>query len=268
MSVQATTWVWEQRRWSGNTLLIMLAIADAANREGNGSCQSNTTLSAMTGASRATVYRILGRLEAEGWIIRAGKSSKYGTVMWELPIGVGPVEALEDDRFEGSQVETEGGSHSETLSHGETEGVSQVRPNPKELTPLPVAETQVGETPTRATGARVVIDPETHPSRAITAQWQPRQHFARYLMHLYPGIDHAECTRRFVAHHISRQDTSRSWEAGLNLWMSQDYERWREQQGTDDLGVPRGQRPSRNRALQPGDEGYFDPSDYIPSQQV
>lgn len=254
MSVQATTWVWEQQRWTGNVLLVALAIADAANREGNGSCQSATTIAKMIGAHRATVFRAIKRLEADGALVREGVSQKYGTVIWSMPIGLGetPVEEV-----------PEGGSHIATGRTSATAPVAPVRHNPS-LTPVSsvVDTTSEGSRVERATGALVnPPEPDTHPSRPLSSSWQPRPVWARWLLRKYPGIDVQECARRFVLFHVSKQDTSRSWEAALEVWVSHDYERWREQQGTDDLGVPKGQRKSRSAAAQPGDADYVSPEE-------
>jgi hypothetical protein len=113
----------------------------------------------------------------------------------------------------------------------------------------------------RATGALVTVEPVTHPSRPVASDWQPRPVWARWLMRKYPGIDVRESARRFVMHHVSKQDTSRSWEAALEVWVSQDHAKWMDQQGTDDLGVPRAQRGRTVRPAQPGDPDYVDPAE-------
>lgn len=259
MSVQATTWVWEQRRWTGNVLLVALAIADAANREGNGSCQSAGTIGAMIGAHRATVFRAIKRLEADGALVREGVHPKYGTVIWSMPLGLG------DTPSEGSQSATgEGVANCDGGRTSATDPVAPVRHNPIS-TPVPsvVDTTSEGARVERATGVSSVPPPEpdVHPSRSIPANWQPRGIWARYLMRKYPGIDVRESARRFTLHHVGRQDTSRSWEAALEVWVSHDHERWMEQQGTDDLGVPKGQRGRKITAAQPGDPDYVSPEE-------
>ncbi len=100
-------------------------------------------------------------------------------------------------------------------------------------------------------------EPEQHPSRQIKADWIPGSLFRSNLRVLYPEVDLAQSHRRFVDHHLSRQSTSRSWEAEFRKWVSSDSERILERRGgTDDMGVPRTQRkgqaanPEADRAQQ------------------
>ena len=85
MSVQATTWVWEDSSSKGTDRLVLLAIADAANREGEESCQSATTLAEMAQVSERTVWRSLSSLTALGELERTGESAKYKTAIYRLP---------------------------------------------------------------------------------------------------------------------------------------------------------------------------------------
>lgn len=87
------------------------------------------------------------------------------------------------------------------------------------------------------------LAPEEHPSRAISPEWLPRPAFRANLRVLYPEVDLRESYRRFVDFHLSRKDTSRSWEASFRAWVSRDHAQIMERRGgTDDLGVPRTQR--------------------------
>ena len=70
MSVQATSWVYEYSTATGADRLVLLAIADAANKEGRNSCQSAATLAKMSAASERTVWRCIARLEAAGEIVK------------------------------------------------------------------------------------------------------------------------------------------------------------------------------------------------------
>lgn len=85
MSVQATTWVYERSKATGADRLVLLAIADAANKEGRNSCQSAATLAKMSAASERTVWRCIARLEAAGEIIKAGFHGTYKTSIYDLP---------------------------------------------------------------------------------------------------------------------------------------------------------------------------------------
>lgn len=154
MSVQATTWVWEQQRWKGNQLLILLAIADAANREGKGSCQGVRTIAAMAGCSRATAFDVLRALEQEGTLRRAGTHPTYGTVIWELPIGL-----AEPDEGCGNRT-PEGGPETGRGPETGPGGVQKTDPggsNPPDPTqvPTPAAE----DVSASVTGPRASTEP-------------------------------------------------------------------------------------------------------------
>ena len=57
MSVQATTWVWSHSRAEGTARLVLLAIADAANREGERAWISANTLASMCRIGHRTAQR-------------------------------------------------------------------------------------------------------------------------------------------------------------------------------------------------------------------
>lgn len=99
MSVQATTWAWEHSTAKGNDLLVLLAVADAANAQGGRSCQSAATVSSMTRLSERTVQRVLQRLVESGELVVDGRDRRYQTNVYSMP-GVaagGPVTLRQDD---------------------------------------------------------------------------------------------------------------------------------------------------------------------------
>lgn len=213
------------------------------------------------GVSRATVQRYLYGLRDLGLVqiitqrTRSGRRNTYRLV---------------GDRFGNASVQVSGGGITSEATPPAEEGggitsdamggitgdarTTSSRTTSPEHT---ISEVLVSETPAAAT-----VEPDTHPSRPIPGNWQPRPAWARRLMAEYPGLDVRESCSRFVMFHVAKQDTSRSWEAALRLWVSQDHERWRERQGTDDLGVPMGQRTSSHTAPQPGDPDYVDPDSF------
>lgn len=66
MSVKASTWAWEQPI-NGNAKLVLLALADHANDEGD--CWPGVkTISLKTGFSESTVRRLISRLVDEGYL--------------------------------------------------------------------------------------------------------------------------------------------------------------------------------------------------------
>lgn len=62
MSVQATTWVWEHSESTGNSRLVLLAVADAADAHGGNSWPSQDTLASMARVSVRTVRRLVADL--------------------------------------------------------------------------------------------------------------------------------------------------------------------------------------------------------------
>lgn len=86
MSVQATTWVWEHSKSRGPDRIVLLAIADAANREGGYSCQSIATLVKMSGVSESTVHRSIKALLESGELVHEGASARYRTNVYSLPM--------------------------------------------------------------------------------------------------------------------------------------------------------------------------------------
>lgn len=94
MSVQATTWAWEHSRAEGNARLVLLAIADAANKQGARSYQSAATIADMCRLSSRTVQRQLAALVESGEAQIEERKGAHGTNSYRLP-GVlvgGPIE--------------------------------------------------------------------------------------------------------------------------------------------------------------------------------
>lgn len=250
MSVQATTWVWEYAESTGNELLVLLAIADAANREGENSCQSLPTLAGMARVGRSTAARHVAELKDRGLIEKTGVHGRYKTSIYRLP-----------------HMATRPGSETSQIGTGpaaETPPVPPVRPNPKELTP----EQETSNSGEVELGAPVNgIAPFQHPARAIDPHWTPRRVFAQYLADRYRHVTIAEALTRFRNHQLARQATSRSWEALFENWVSSDEQRTVAMlySGTDDRGIPVTQSGKSivPPPLQPGDEGYFNPHDPV-----
>lgn len=85
MSVQATNWVWEHSTSKGNSRLVLLAIADAANREGKKSWQSAATIADMCKISSRTVQRCIAELLESGELQKDGVMGEFHTNVYSLP---------------------------------------------------------------------------------------------------------------------------------------------------------------------------------------
>jgi len=82
-------WVWEHSSAKGSELLLLLAIADAADDQGRNAFPSISTLAAKTRMSRRTVQRLVVKLEDDGHLIlrRAGgrRANTYEVVLGRPP---------------------------------------------------------------------------------------------------------------------------------------------------------------------------------------
>jgi hypothetical protein len=192
-----------------------------------------------TGISLRTIERKVGWLREEGYVT-AERTARFDATLTyridhaKVASSIPPNAGLDPAKVAGSEPAKVAGSSTKkertTTSAGTTEVVT-----PRE-------------------------QPDTHPSRPIETDWMPSRPFIAHLRREYPRVDLRESCNRFVMHHISRKDTSRSWEAQFAVWVSQDAERMKDREGgTDEFGNPRNQRKTSTvRDLQPGDPGYVD----------
>jgi len=85
MSIRVMNWVWEHSTAKGSELLLLLAIADAADDQGRNAFPSIGTLAAKTRMCRRTVQRLVVKLEDDGHLIlrRAGgrRANTYEVVL-------------------------------------------------------------------------------------------------------------------------------------------------------------------------------------------
>jgi DNA-binding MarR family transcriptional regulator len=80
-------WVWENSPAKGTELLLLLAIADAADDQGGNAFPSVNTLARKTRMSRRTVQRLVGQLESEGLITvrqAGGRDSNRYTILMTI----------------------------------------------------------------------------------------------------------------------------------------------------------------------------------------
>src|SRR6266540_4691977 len=89
VSIRVMNWVWEHSTAKGSELLLLLAIADAADDHGRNAFPSISTLAAKTRMSRRTVQRLVVKLEDDGHLIlqRAGgcRANTYEVVLGRPP---------------------------------------------------------------------------------------------------------------------------------------------------------------------------------------
>ena len=76
MSIRVMNEVWESRKFEGNQLLLLLALADFASDDGGNVFPSVEKMAEKTRASRRTVQRNLRKLEDEGVLIEVRPASQ------------------------------------------------------------------------------------------------------------------------------------------------------------------------------------------------
>lgn len=132
MSVKAMAWVWDESQASGSDLLVLLAIADAADHDGTNAWPSIATLAAKTRLSERTVQRSiralvdLGELEVQE---QAGgfagmRSDRRPNRYWVL---MAPADDGVTDRHPEADGVTSGAVRGDNQR---ADGVTLVTPNP------------------------------------------------------------------------------------------------------------------------------------------
>lgn len=106
MSVQATSWVWNHSQAEGTARLVLLAIADAANREGERAWISAKTIGEMCRVTSRTAQRKIAELVAIGELEKTGSRGERQANVYRLPkMKDGGREVVpENDRYDTSDV--------------------------------------------------------------------------------------------------------------------------------------------------------------------
>lgn len=169
MSVQATSWVWENSKAEGTHLLILLAVADAANKEGRRSCQSVSTIAAMARVSDRTVQRALKALQESGELVATGTDPTYRTTIYDLPMAAakGDTQGPEGDK-PGALGVTNGASEGDTA-------MSHYPSNPTTTPGNPDAASASGALFAIAGGMAEKPQKPEDPARLILDWWWKRQ---------------------------------------------------------------------------------------------
>jgi hypothetical protein len=205
MSVQATTWVWAHSKATGGTLLVALAIADAANAEGENSCQSVSTLVQMTRTSESTVHRAVAWLLAEGELEWVGMNQFYrNTRIYRFALmserGVNMTPILSSNGV---------GGVSSAPDRGVTHDTQPQRDNPKEQNLLSATPTEDVSEPTKRTQT---LAPDSFVITPHLRDWWASKN--------RPDIDLLGETEKFLDWHRvngkRRVDWTRAWQNWMN----------------------------------------------------
>ena len=185
MSVQATTWVWEHSQSEGSTRLVLLAIADAANRDGERSFQSAETIAKMCKMSSRTVRRQIKVLQDLGELEVEGRSGVHGTNSYRI-VGVSSGLPLGHNHDLGQSVRGDTGG--QAIGHlGHTDRTSGVARSDIAMSTNPIPHsypiTTPGSAPTGdAPATEVERVKDQHPAHQIAQRAYDATHGALKFM--------------------------------------------------------------------------------------
>lgn len=103
MSVKVLNWVFQHSEATDGARLVLLALADHAQDDGDGAYPSVATIAAKTRMSERGVQYALRRLEAGRHIEAAGKSA-FQTVVYRITMGGASLAGVQDDARFVSQI--------------------------------------------------------------------------------------------------------------------------------------------------------------------
>ncbi len=201
MSVQATSWVWDHSQAEGNARLVLLAIADGANKQGGRSCQSAKTIGEMCRLSSRSVQRHIALLLESGELVIEGTHGKYHTNIYALP-GL--------SRYDSTDVRQNDVYDSRGSSLRQNEPVATT-----ELChPTPIPQDTYVSTPERDAD-------KSAPSKGsrMVDGWMPDQKHIDKIKQMRPDIDlnleHTKFMNYWIAKtgkDASKKDWGRTWE--------------------------------------------------------
>jgi hypothetical protein len=203
MSIEATRWAWAQAVELPSIKLVLLALADHANKEGE--CWPGITrISTMTGLSQPTIWRAMAQLTAMGMVqqIPKGRSYRYAlnltdTIQHECNPSVDTIHG-DSDTIHGDSDSIHGELNT---IHGECLTVKNHKEPPKE------------------------------PKRLLSPDWKPDDKLMLWAQERAPHVDTAEQTERFIDHFCyikTDRRTDRGWDASWRGWIlrsRRDYQR-------------------------------------------
>ena len=207
MSVQATTWVWEHSQSEGSTRLVLLAIADAANRDGKRSFQSAETIARMCKMSSRTVRRQIKVLQELGELEVEGRSGFHGTNSYRI-VGVSSGLSLGHNHDLGQSVTGDTGG--QAIGHlGHTDRTSGVASS----------DTAMSTNPNTPFTPSIPDAPASRrkPSRPIPDDWHPleRHHQKAREKHLDVNLQ----AEAFTNHALANDRRCVNWDRAFDNWI-------------------------------------------------
>lgn len=216
MSGICTGWVLRHGPQDHAMKAVLVVIADAANADGEHAHPGIGFLVTASGYSRATVFRALDRLAAEGWIEveetggGRGRATVYRVLM-ETPKRSHPETVSEPKRSHPETTTVSKGSHpgSETVSSSD-------------FSPYTATGSYNGNG-----GPRVATsDPQT--SSRLPSDFAVTDAMRAWVEEHLPGLDWREQTERFCDYWTAQSGASArkdNWQAAWRYWMrkARDY---------------------------------------------
>lgn len=233
MSAVATAAVWSRSKATGSQLLVLLAVADAANQQGQQSYQSVATLASMARVSESTVHRALAGLLEAGEIVHTGDHAQYGTRIYALgPSMTGGV-SLTPPQQEGGVTQA-------------PEGVSPVTPKP---TTNPTTTSGTGSSPPPVGDAGA-----GERQGQMTTSWRPMPSTKHAVQESCPNINYVREVHAFMDWHIGKGDgrvaTQSQWDALFRNWCARKQTEWEKEHPDNGMdadpvtGMPLHPRPA------------------------
>ena len=171
MSNSALNAVWDRSQTKGGPLLVLLALADSANKETGLSWLGTSTLAKMSRLSERHISRILGQLVDDGEIeiekIRPGTS----TVYFLTPGGVPVVPIDKDDHIDKAGPETpdkmSGVEANDAENVGDSTPDKMSSPPPTKCPPTPDSHVTPPLTPMSGEPLSEPLEPKEEPSPPV-----------------------------------------------------------------------------------------------------
>jgi hypothetical protein len=205
MSVQATTWVWNQSKAGGTARLVLLALADHAHPDGTHAFPAVAELARMCGVSDRTVQRTLRDLEASGEIRTVREATRYLPTEYAIPgVGRGDIRGDRLTPLDPAGVSSEAPGVTKEPFRGDT----AMSPEPKE--PTPTEEPKGRSARPRARATRIPDD------FTLTAEMRAWAHAKGVLGNLPRETD------RFRDYWLGAGRPKADWVATWRNWISRE----------------------------------------------
>jgi hypothetical protein len=226
MSVKVMDWVFHCSRSEGIARLVLLAIADSSNDQGDQAWPSMSTLAAKCGVDRSTVVRSLARLEELGELRRTPYGGRHRSNCYRIVMADDEEQQVQSapiDRCTEQQVQSAPGAERtyQQVQSAPLIGAERTTNRPYVLEPsiVPNPETEPGvtERPRKAKKPRGTGPPDEFEITPTLRSWASKQNLA--------GVDLDEQTRQWLDHHRAKGSKFQDWTASWRTWM-RNAQRW------------------------------------------